>query len=72
MTLTLTGRLVVTSLDPPSVVEGDLVACEVVVRDHRLTKVDQDELAVKVAVGTSRLWERLEAVDAHPFSPRGG
>jgi len=49
-----------------------VVAGEVVVRNRRLTKVDQDELAAKAAVEASRLWERMDRIGPHPFTPKGG
>jgi putative selenium metabolism protein SsnA len=48
-----------------------VVAGELLVRDRRLTKVDQDELAAKAATEASRLWERLETIGPHPFAPKG-
>jgi putative selenium metabolism protein SsnA len=48
-----------------------VVGGEVVVRNRRLTKVDQDELAAKAAAEASRLWERLETIGPHPFTPKG-
>jgi putative selenium metabolism protein SsnA len=48
-----------------------MVAGDLVVQDHRLTRVDQDELAAKAAVEAGRLWERLESVGPHPFTPEG-
>ena len=49
-----------------------IVAGEVVVRDRRLTKVDQDELTSDAVRRAARLWERLEAVPEHDFQPVGG
>lgn len=49
-----------------------LVAGEPVVRDRRLTRVDQDEVAAKAAVAAGRLWERVDAIGPHPFAPKGG
>jgi cytosine/adenosine deaminase-related metal-dependent hydrolase len=49
-----------------------VVAGDVVVRDRRLTKVDQNELAAKAAVEGSRLWERMDGIGPHPFGPREG
>lgn len=48
-----------------------VVGGEVVVRNRRLTKVDQDELMAKAATVASRLWERLETIAPHPFTPKG-
>jgi putative selenium metabolism protein SsnA len=41
-----------------------------VVRDRRLTTVDQQELSRKAAVDAKRLWERLEQIGPHPFEPK--
>jgi putative selenium metabolism protein SsnA len=49
-----------------------LVAGEWVVRDRRLTRVDQDELAAAARVEAERLWARLEQLEPHRFKPRGG
>ncbi len=49
-----------------------VVAGELVVEDRRLTRVDQDELAAAAAVQAAALWERLEGLPAHPFSPEWG
>jgi putative selenium metabolism protein SsnA len=48
-----------------------VVAGEVVVRDRRLTKFDQDELAAKAAVEAKRMWDRMEELGPHPFGPKG-
>jgi cytosine/adenosine deaminase-related metal-dependent hydrolase len=48
-----------------------VVAGEVVVRDRRLTRLDQDELAAKAAVDAKRMWERMEEMGPHPFEPKG-
>ena len=45
---------------------------EVVVRNRRLTRVDQDELAAKAAVDAKRMWDRMEELGPHPFEPKGG
>ncbi len=47
-----------------------IVAGEVVVRDRKLTRVDQRELARGAAREAKRLWERLEQIGPHPFEPR--
>jgi len=49
-----------------------LVAGEIVVEHRRVTRADQAQLAAQAAAQARRLWERLEAVDAHPFTPAGG
>jgi putative selenium metabolism protein SsnA len=46
-----------------------LVAGEPVVRDRRLTRIDEDELAATARAETRRLWERLDALGPHPFHP---
>jgi cytosine/adenosine deaminase-related metal-dependent hydrolase len=46
-----------------------IVAGELVVRDRRLTRVDEVELAAHARDETSRLWARLEEVGPHPFTP---
>ena len=48
-----------------------MVAGEVVVRDRRLTKLDQDEIATKAAVEAGRMWERMSDMGPHPFEPKG-
>jgi cytosine/adenosine deaminase-related metal-dependent hydrolase len=46
-----------------------IVAGRTVVRERRLTSVDQDELAADARVEATRLWERLDAIGEHPFAP---
>jgi hypothetical protein len=46
-----------------------IVGGEVVVRERRLTRVDQDALAADARLEAARLWERLEGVAEHPFVP---
>ncbi|HEX5591456.1 MAG TPA: amidohydrolase family protein [Candidatus Limnocylindrales bacterium] len=46
-----------------------LVAGRVVVRDRRLTAVDQDALAAAARPVAARLWERLDAIPEHAFAP---
>jgi putative selenium metabolism protein SsnA len=46
-----------------------LVGGEVVVRDRRLTRLDEAELVLEAREETGRLWERLERIGPHPFSP---
>ncbi|MDH4141599.1 MAG: amidohydrolase family protein [Chloroflexota bacterium] len=46
-----------------------LVAGRVVVREGRLTGVDQDALTAEARVQAARLWERLDAIGEHPFVP---
>lgn len=49
-----------------------LVAGELVVRDRRLTRVDQEEIAAKSRECAQRLWARMEDIEPHPFEPAGG
>ncbi|HEY1368067.1 MAG TPA: amidohydrolase family protein [Gaiellaceae bacterium] len=49
-----------------------MVAGEWVVRDRRLTRVDQDELAARACAQAGRLWRRLDEIPPHEFEPRGG
>jgi putative selenium metabolism protein SsnA len=49
-----------------------MVAGDWVVRDRRLARVDQQELAAAASVQAERLWNRLEEIDPHPFAPEGG
>ncbi|MGZ8562628.1 MAG: putative aminohydrolase SsnA [Candidatus Limnocylindria bacterium] len=46
-----------------------LVDGEVVVRDRRLTRVDDAQLVLEAREQTIRLWDRLEQIGPHPFSP---
>lgn len=47
-----------------------IVSGETVVRDRRLTLVDQLELSRKAAEDARRLWSRLEQIGPHPFEPK--
>jgi cytosine/adenosine deaminase-related metal-dependent hydrolase len=47
------------------------VAGELVVADHRSTRVDEADVAATSTTETALLWQRLEAVPAHPFTPMG-
>jgi hypothetical protein len=49
-----------------------MVTGEWVVRDHRLVKVDQQELAASALTRAERLWQRLEEIEPHEFEPKGG
>jgi putative selenium metabolism protein SsnA len=49
-----------------------MVAGEWVVRDRRLTRVDQQELAASVCGEAERLWQRLDGIGPHEFEPKGG
>jgi putative selenium metabolism protein SsnA len=44
---------------------------EVVVRDRRLAKLDQDKLVAGTAEAADRLWDRLEQIGPHEFEPKG-
>lgn len=48
-----------------------IVAGELVVRDGRPVRVDADAVAAEARSGASRLWDRLDGIDAHPFEPEG-
>ena len=48
-----------------------MVAGEWVVRDRRLTRVDQDELAFSARAEAERLWRRLDDTPPHEFEPKG-
>jgi putative selenium metabolism protein SsnA len=47
-----------------------IVAGEPVVRDRKLTRVDQVELSRRAAKDARRLWNRLEQIGPHPFEPK--
>jgi putative selenium metabolism protein SsnA len=47
------------------------VAGEQVVADGRSTRVDESEIAAASRDETARLWQRLEEIPAHPFTPMG-
>ncbi len=49
-----------------------VVAGEVVVRDRRLTAVDQEKIAVDAAAAAERLWGRMDQIGPHPFQPAAG
>ncbi len=49
-----------------------MVAGEWVVRDRRLARVDQRELAASACGEAERLWQRLAAIGPHEFEPKGG
>ncbi|HEY1319588.1 MAG TPA: amidohydrolase family protein [Streptosporangiaceae bacterium] len=49
-----------------------IVAGELVVADGRSTRVDEAQVAAEAARETARLWQRLEQLEPHPFSPKGG
>lgn len=49
-----------------------VVGGEIVVRERRLVKVDQDELAARATEVARRLWERYASIGTHEFDPKGG
>jgi putative selenium metabolism protein SsnA len=49
-----------------------MVAGDLVVADHRSTRVDEDELAAQSRREARKLWDRLEDLPAHEFVPEGG
>jgi putative selenium metabolism protein SsnA len=46
-----------------------IVAGEPVIRDGRPVRVDADGVAAEARVAASRLWDRLDEIDVHPFEP---
>jgi putative selenium metabolism protein SsnA len=48
-----------------------MVNGELVVRDRRPTKVDQEKLGAEAAGAAERLWQRVEQIPAHEFEPVG-
>jgi putative selenium metabolism protein SsnA len=48
-----------------------IVAGELVIADGRSTRVDEEQIAADAARETARLWQRLEQIAPHPFSPKG-
>jgi len=48
-----------------------MVAGEWVVRDRRLVRVDQDDLASSARAEAERLWRRLDDTPPHEFEPKG-
>jgi cytosine/adenosine deaminase-related metal-dependent hydrolase len=49
-----------------------MVGGEWVVVDRRLTRADQQELAVEARAEAERLWRRLDEIPPHEFEPKGG
>ncbi|MFV2062636.1 MAG: putative aminohydrolase SsnA [Chloroflexota bacterium] len=47
-----------------------IVAGQVVVRERRLALVDQEALVAEARDQASRLWQRLDSIDSHPFDPQ--
>ncbi len=48
-----------------------IVAGEPVVRDGRLTRVDQSALVSRSAKQAEALWQRMDGIEPHPFEPEG-
>jgi cytosine/adenosine deaminase-related metal-dependent hydrolase len=48
------------------------VAGDLVVAGHRSTRVDEAKIAADSRQVTEALWDRLESIPAHDFTPRGG
>jgi putative selenium metabolism protein SsnA len=46
-----------------------IVAGQPVVRDRRLTLVDQDALVAEARSEAQRMWDILDGIDIHPFDP---
>ncbi|HSM38258.1 MAG TPA: amidohydrolase family protein [Candidatus Limnocylindrales bacterium] len=46
-----------------------MVAGEMVVRNGRSTRLDAAEIAVEARHAAGRLWERLDSIGPHPFTP---
>jgi cytosine/adenosine deaminase-related metal-dependent hydrolase len=55
----------------PGQVRDVIVAGELVIDGGRSTRVDEAEIAAQAEAGAERLWERLEAIPPHPFTPKG-
>ena len=49
-----------------------MVGGEWVVRDRRLTRADDRQVAADALVQAERLWRRLDEIGPHPFEPEGG
>jgi cytosine/adenosine deaminase-related metal-dependent hydrolase len=45
-----------------------VVAGRIVVRDRRLTMADQAEIAAEGRLAAARLWDRLAAIEEHPYA----
>jgi len=46
-----------------------LVGGEVVVRDRRITRLDGADIALEARSAAGALWQRLEGIGPHPFTP---
>jgi putative selenium metabolism protein SsnA len=56
----------------PLRVRDVVVAGEVVVRGGEPTRIDRREVAANAAAEAGRLWELMEGIGPHPFTPKGG
>ena len=48
-----------------------IVGGDVVVRDHRVTTVDQDKVFADASAVAERLFTRMQQIPPHPFEPAG-
>jgi hypothetical protein len=48
------------------------VAGEWAVLDRRLARTDQQQLAAEAHGQAERLWRRLDEIEPHRFTPKGG
>jgi putative selenium metabolism protein SsnA len=55
----------------PAQVRDVIVAGDLVIAEGRSTRVDEAKIAEEAARTARRLWDRLEAIPPHPFTPRG-
>jgi putative selenium metabolism protein SsnA len=55
----------------PGQVRDVIVAGELVIDGGRSTRVDEAAVAAEAAAQTGRLWQRLEQIAPHPFTPGG-
>jgi hypothetical protein len=53
----------------PSHVRDVLVGGELVVRDRQLTRLDQREVDLEARRAAASLWDKLDEIGPHPFSP---
>ena len=54
----------------PSQVRDVIVAGELVIADGRPTRVEETEIAHAAAREAARLWDRLDGIPPHPFTPK--
>lgn len=55
----------------PARVRDVIVAGDLVIADGRSTRVDEAKIAEEAARTARRLWDRMEEIPPHPFTPRG-